>query len=105
MLDMWLARHTPDNVMPVLHKVIQGASDEFADAIANGGGIYAVGYCIGGKYVLLLGGEYPDTVSWGQKSKDEEEGMIKKGPVIKAGTIAHGESIERLVHFANKADE
>jgi dienelactone hydrolase len=39
--------------------------------------IYAVGYCFGAKYVLLLAGEHPDTVAWGQASKDEEQGAVK----------------------------
>jgi dienelactone hydrolase len=91
MIDMWLARHTAEKVLPVLNKVIEGAKEEFADAVANGGGVYAVGYCFGGKYVLLLAGEHPDTVAWGQTPKDEEEGVVKHGPTIKAGALAHGE--------------
>lgn len=91
-IDMWLARHTKEKVLPMLQKAIEGAKEEFADAVANGGGIYAVGYCFGGKYVLLLGSELPDTVSHGQGMKDEEQGMAKSGPLIKAGAIAHGMS-------------
>ena len=89
-LDMWLAKQTPEKVLPLLNKVIDGAKEEFADAVANGGGLYAVGYCFGGKYVLLLGSELPDTVAKGQAVKDEERGMVKSGPKIKAGAIAHG---------------
>ena len=89
-IDMWLARQTPAKIMPLLQKVVEGAKEEFADAVANGEGIYAVGYCFGGKYVLLLGSELPDTVASGQKIKDEEQGMAKTGPTIKAGAIAHG---------------
>ncbi|KAL8692425.1 MAG: hypothetical protein Q9218_002546 [Villophora microphyllina] len=95
MIDMWLARQTPEKVLPLLHKVIEGAKDEFADAVANGDGIYAVGYCFGGKYVLLLGSELPDTVAKGQALKDEEQGMVKSGPQIKAGAIAHGTMITK----------
>ena len=90
LLDMWLARQTPEKVLPLLHKVIEGAKEEFADALANGGGLYAVGYCFGGKYVLLLGSELPDTVAQGQAVNDEEKGIVKSGPRIKAGAIAHG---------------
>ena len=90
MLDMWLARQTPEKVLPILRKVIEGAKEEFADAVANGGGIYAAGYCFGGKYVLVLGSELPDTVAHGQAPKDEEQGVIKSDPIIKAGAIAHG---------------
>ncbi|KAH8795806.1 Alpha/Beta hydrolase protein [Hyaloscypha sp. PMI_1271] len=89
LIDMWLARQTPEKVLPILHKVIDAVKDEFADAIANGGGIYSVGYCFGGRMTLLLAGEKPDTVAWGQQVKDEEAGVVKKGPYIKAGAIAH----------------
>lgn len=90
LLDMWLARQTPEKVLPLLHKVIEGAKEEFADAVSNGGGVYAVGYCFGGKYVLLLGSELPDTIAQGQATVDEEKGVVKSGPQIKAGAIAHG---------------
>jgi len=93
MLDMWLARQTPEKVMPILHKVLDAVGDEYADAIANGGGVYAAGYCFGAKYVILLAGEHPDTVAWGQAPKDEEQGVVNKGPFIKAGAAAHGERI------------
>jgi len=88
-LDMWLARQTPEKVLPILHKVLDTAKDEYADAIANGGGIYAAGYCFGAKYVVLLAGELPDNVAWGQTPKDEEHGVVNKGPFIKAGALAH----------------
>ena len=90
---MWLARQTREKVLPVLLKVIEGAKEEFADAVANGGGIYAVGYCFGGKYVLLLGSELPDTVAHGQATDDVEQGVVKTEPMIKAGALAHGELV------------
>lgn len=93
MLEMWLARQTQEKVMPLLQKDIEGAKEEFADAVANGGGIYAVGYCFGGKYVLLLGSELPDTVAQGQTTNDEEQGMTEPGPQIKTGAIAHGRTL------------
>jgi len=94
LIDMWLARHTPETVMPLMHKVLSAAKEEFADAVANGGGIYAVGYCFGARYVLLLGGEHTDSVMWGQdKPGDEEQGTAKKGPFIKAGVVAHGTQV------------
>ena len=89
-IDMWLARQTQEKVLPILRKVIEGAKEEFADAVANGGGMYAVGYCFGGKYVCLLASELPATVAHGQALKDEEQGMAKDGPLIKAGAFAHG---------------
>ena len=95
MVDMWLARQTPEKVLPILHKVVEGAREEFADAVANGGGVYAAGYCFGGKYVCLLGSELPDTVAHGQASKDEEQGVVKSGPLIKAGALAHGTLITK----------
>ena len=93
--DMWLARQTPEKVLPIIHKVMEAAKDEFADAVANGGGVYAVGYCFGGRMTLLLAGEKPDTVMWGQAVKDEEAGMVKKGPYIKAGAIAHATLVSK----------
>ena len=95
MLDMWLARHTPESVLPNLRKVVEGAKEEFADAVANGGGIYAVGYCFGGKYICLLGSELPDTVAHGQAVKDEEQGVVKAEPLIKIGALAHGTQITK----------
>ncbi len=95
MVDMWLARQTPEKVLPILQKVVEGAKEEFADAVANGGGVYAVGYCFGGKYVCLLSSELPDTVAHGQAPKDEEQGMAKSGPLIKAGALAHGTLITK----------
>lgn len=89
-IDMWLARHTEDKVLPILHKVIEGCREEFADAIASGDGIYAVGYCIGGRYVLLLGSEQEPKV---EKPEDEESGNAATSPLIKAGALAHGASV------------
>ncbi|KAF2753827.1 alpha/beta-hydrolase [Pseudovirgaria hyperparasitica] len=87
LIDMWLARHTPEKVLPILHKVVGAAKEEFADAVANGNGIYGVGYCFGAKYILLLGAEVADT---GAAKADEEQGNMKQPPVLKAGAIAHG---------------
>lgn len=97
---MWLARQTPEKVLPALRKVIAGAKEEFADAVANGGGVYAVGYCFGGKYVLLLGSELPD---FGHRRavQDEERGATLSAPLIKAGAVAHGKlnkSRFRIMH-------
>lgn len=92
---MWLARHTPEKVLPILHKVISAIKEEFADAVAHGGGIYAVGYCFGARYVLLLGSEMHADVAAGQRSAESEaeEGMVKKDAQIKVGAIAHGTQI------------
>ncbi|KEY68954.1 hypothetical protein S7711_04619 [Stachybotrys chartarum IBT 7711] len=86
-IDMWLARITPDKVMPVLHRVLDAANDQFADVVASGGGVYAVGYCVGGRFVLLLGKETQETAG------DEETPAVKKGPFIKAGAVAHAASV------------
>ncbi|KAI9739047.1 MAG: hypothetical protein M1834_007259 [Cirrosporium novae-zelandiae] len=85
LIDMWLARHTPEKVLPIIYTVLQAAKDEFADAVANGDGVYAVGYSFGGKYVILLAAE--------GKQGDEEEG--KKAPEIKAGAVAHATAASR----------
>ncbi|KAI0206129.1 Alpha/Beta hydrolase protein [Astrocystis sublimbata] len=96
LIDMWMARHTEEKIFPILEKVIHACEGEFADAVGYGGGIYAVGYCIGGRYVLLLASERTDSqASWtgAQKQADEEagegQGPQKKGPLIKAGAVAH----------------
>jgi len=93
LIDMWLARHTPEKVLPILYNVIDAANSEFADAISSGGGIYAVGYCFGAKYGLLLGG----TTS---AEESEEEQVIKgvtprthQHPLVKAVAVAHGTQI------------
>jgi dienelactone hydrolase len=99
---MWLARHTPEKVMPLLQKVIEGAKEEFADAVANGGGIYGIGYCFGAKYILILAGERPGAIAWGQTvPKDLEQGTVKHAPLIKAGAIAHGKSINSKRRIGN----
>jgi len=97
LVDMWLARQTPEKVLPIIHKVIDVVKDEFADAIANGGGIYAVGYCFGGRMVLLLAGKKSERRMslWGQRQTDEESGIVERGPYIKAGAIAHATLVAR----------
>jgi dienelactone hydrolase len=95
MIDMWLARHTPETVLPLLHKVIEGAKEEYADAVANGGGIYGIGYCFGAKYILILAGENSDPFAAQAQSKDEEQGAVKKEPILKAGAIAHGTMVTK----------
>ncbi|KAK8143048.1 hypothetical protein G3M48_007813 [Beauveria asiatica] len=86
-IDMWLARVTPDRVLPVLHKVLDAARDSYADAVKQGGGIYAVGYCVGARFVLLLGKQTEET------GADEESGPTTHGPYIKAGALAHAASV------------
>ncbi|KAI9854699.1 MAG: hypothetical protein M1824_006651 [Vezdaea acicularis] len=79
LIDMWLARQTPERILPLLHRVINGCTSSFADALAAGSGLYAVGYCVGGKSVLALAAA--------QAGKDEEAGLAE--PVIRAGAVAH----------------
>ncbi|CAG8982391.1 hypothetical protein HYALB_00007513 [Hymenoscyphus albidus] len=107
LIDMWLARQTPEKVLPAIHKVIEAAKDEFADAVANGGGIYCAGYCFGARMTLLLAGEKPDKPdtaiasaiagALGQQPVTDEEAAIAKnhGPFIKAGVIAHATLVTR----------
>ncbi|KAM0420833.1 hypothetical protein ACHAPT_011363 [Fusarium lateritium] len=87
LIDMWLARVTEDRVMPILHKVIDAAREQYADSIQRGDGIYAAGYCVGARFVLLLA----------KKTKvaegDAESGGLKSGPFIKAGAVAHAASV------------
>ena len=59
---------------------------------------------VGGRITLLLAGEKSDTVIWGQQQPtDEEAGMVKKGPFIKAGAIAHATSVTREDFEGTKA--
>jgi dienelactone hydrolase len=88
-IDMWLARQTPDKVMPILRKVLAGIHQEFADAVSHGGGVYAVGYCFGGKYVLLLAS---NTASQRARQENETEPQTEE-PLIKAGVVAHATSV------------
>ena len=91
MIDMWLARQTPEKVLPILHKVLEGAKETFADAVANGGGVYGVGYCVGGKYLLnLLGAQQAQ-----QGQGDEEQASVARDPELKAGAIAHGAMVTK----------
>ncbi|KAJ4222748.1 hypothetical protein NW759_006325 [Fusarium solani] len=87
LIDMWLARVTEDRVMPILHKVIDAAREQYADSIQRGDGIYAAGYCVGARFILLLA----------KKTKvvqgDAESGGLKSGPFIKAGALAHAASV------------
>ena len=98
---MWLARQTPEKVLPRLHKVITAIKQDFADAFANGAGLYAVGYCFGARYVLILGADENAQQKTAASPRAEtnteaqaEEGTIRsKGPQIKIGAIAHGTQI------------
>nr|POE48043.1 hydrolase tropi [Quercus suber] len=93
-IDMWLAYHTPEKVLPILTRVIASAKEEFGDAVANGEGIYAVGYCFGAKYALLLGSAGTDSETTTTTASEAEQGLAKPtGPLIKVATIAHGTQI------------
>ncbi|KAI9740940.1 MAG: hypothetical protein M1818_004546 [Claussenomyces sp. TS43310] len=95
LIDMWLARHTPEKILPILHRVLEAARTEFADAVAGGGGIYGVGYCIGAKYILQLAGAKADDEASGRKPTDEESGFITSEPLLKCGAAAHGTLISK----------
>ncbi|KAK4241623.1 hypothetical protein C8A03DRAFT_30205 [Achaetomium macrosporum] len=100
LIDMWLARHTEEKVLPILYRVLDACRDEFADAVSHGGGVYAVGYCFGARYVLLLAGERPAHVQGqGQPrggGSDEEANRPKTaGPHIKAGALAHATLVSK----------
>lgn len=82
-------------------KVLQAVKDEFADAVQAGGGVYCVGVSVGGRHALLLASELGADVFEGQKEVSEEaagkveEGMVRRGPAVKAAVILHGATIER----------
>ncbi|KAI5462375.1 Alpha/Beta hydrolase protein [Mariannaea sp. PMI_226] len=88
-IDMWLARITEQKVLPILHKVIEAAKVQYSDAVKQGDGIYAVGYCIGARFVLLLAKK---TEPLGD-SEDAEAAQIRTGPYIKVGALAHPASV------------
>ncbi|KAH7204237.1 Alpha/Beta hydrolase protein [Fusarium oxysporum] len=87
LIDMWLARVTEERVMPILHKVIDAAREQYADTIKQGDGIYAAGYCVGARFVLLLAKQTKTPEG------DAESGGVKNGPFIKAGALAHAASV------------
>jgi dienelactone hydrolase len=110
LIDMWLARQTPEKVLPILHKVIDAAKDEFADAVAFGGGLYSVGYCFGGRLTLLLAGKKTDApasaffTQAGTQQQDEEAATsTTKGPFIKAGAVAHATLVAKEDFEGTKA--
>ncbi|SPJ91501.1 uncharacterized protein FTOL_13516 [Fusarium torulosum] len=72
LIDMWLARVT---------------EEKYADAIKQGDGIYAAGYCVGARFILLLAKKTKTTEG------DAESGSVKSGPYIKAGALAHAASV------------
>ena len=86
-IDMWLARVTPDKVMPILHKVIEKAREDYAESVRHGDGIYAAGYCVGARFVMLLAQENEKI------GGDEESAKESEGPYIKAGALAHAASV------------
>ncbi|KAG5931281.1 hypothetical protein E4U53_001852 [Claviceps sorghi] len=96
MIDMWLARVTPDKVMPILDRVLEAAQDQFPEAVKSGDGIYCVGYCVGARFVLLLAQADGDETGGGDGGGDEEAARRAtrgKRPCIRAGALAHAASV------------
>ncbi|KAL9092226.1 MAG: hypothetical protein Q9159_000985 [Coniocarpon cinnabarinum] len=91
LIDMWLARQTPEKVLPAVLKVLESARETFADAVANGGGVYGVGYCVGAKYLLRLLAARTSQDS----TKEDEEKLAATEPELKCGAIAHGALITK----------
>jgi dienelactone hydrolase len=53
--DMWLARHTPENTMPIIENALKAIKEQYGDKeYRTSHGIHVVGYCFGGKYALRL---------------------------------------------------
>jgi dienelactone hydrolase len=101
---MWLARHTPEKVLPLLHRVVDAVRDEYADAVAAGGGIYAVGYCFGARYALMMGApQRADEPAGGAEDVEAAAGKQEDGPpLVKALAVAHGTQIA-LTDISNTA--
>jgi dienelactone hydrolase len=74
--------------------VVEACRDEFADAVAYGGGVYAVGYCFGARYVLLLAAERAAAAGKGE-GDEEANRAATEAPVIKAGAMAHATMVSR----------
>ena len=102
LIDMWLARHTEGKVIPILERVLEGARDEFADAVSHGGGVYAVGYCFGARYILLLAAERAGK-DQGQKGDEEANEPATVPPQIKAGALAHATLVSKSDFVGLKA--
>lgn len=93
---MWLARHTPEKVLPLLHRVLAAARDEYADAVAAGGGVYAVGYCFGARYALMLGAPQRADEPAAGDAEDVEAAAGRPAdgpPLVKVAAVAHGTQI------------
>lgn len=91
LIDMWLARHTEDKVLPILHKIIKGCNEKFQNAVNNG--FYGVGYCFGGRYILHLASDREIHSSWGHPDSQDVATNAIKGPVLKAGSLAHATQV------------
>ncbi|ETN39613.1 uncharacterized protein HMPREF1541_05839 [Cyphellophora europaea CBS 101466] len=98
-LDMWLARQTPEKVLPRLLKVLAAAREEYADAVAHGGGIYAIGYCFGARYVMILASEdpaaHPAIAPPAAAGTATGIASAFPSPLIKVGAVAHGTLVTR----------
>ncbi|KAK6359835.1 hypothetical protein TWF696_000969 [Orbilia brochopaga] len=82
MIDLWLARHTPEKTLPIVQSVLEAAKVEFADAASQ---VFAVGYCFGGKYVLKLAA-----------TAEIAAGAVAHGTAV---TIEDIKAVERPVSF------
>ncbi|PWW75855.1 alpha/beta-hydrolase [Tuber magnatum] len=82
MIDMWLARHTPENTMPIIEKVLRAVKETYADkAYDSSMGVLAIGYCFGAKYVLRLAatdGIVAGAVAHGLLISQEDIAGVKK---------------------------
>ena len=113
-LDMWLARQTPEKVLPRLLRVIHAAQDEYADALAHGDGLYAVGYCFGARYVLMLASNHieqhpaiapPTTTAGGtEANQGGASGMLQSAGGVISGAISNLPSIPGLGGNTAKPD-
>ncbi|KAL7266788.1 hypothetical protein RUND412_010646 [Rhizina undulata] len=82
LIDMWLARHTPEKTMPIIEKVLSVVKETYADnGYTASLGTYVVGYCFGGKYALRLAATeeiVATTVAHGLLVTKEDIAGIKK---------------------------
>jgi len=81
-IDMWLARHTPETTMPILEKVLDAVKEQYGDkSYIASLGTSVVGYCYGGKYALRLAATDLITaaaVAHGTMITKDDLGKVKK---------------------------
>jgi len=97
---MWLARHTPENTMPIIEKVLRAVRETYADTAYDASmGVLAVGYCFGAKYVLRLAAT--DEIVAGAAAHGLKPGFPLKGNGVGAENAVHRAPDQQGGYFGN----